>query len=326
MDINPKHFPSVEILRVSDPTNNFLSFAIKSRFKLYEIGFRTGLLVAGDFWVGGLSTLILQRICRVKSRTQITLHGNPLNAAKKRFPAENRLRRLVFQVLLRSFDSIRLVSRNLNELLRFDLERLSKKVLVSPVYMPAVDLVRVSPAGNKSVAVLGRLHSERNPLEALSVIQKVLVDDSSLRLKLVGDGPMRSEVLEFCERELPEDSYAFLGQLPHKEAMVVLASSSVLVSSAIEEGYGLTIREALLLNVPVVARRNKETSELSSYWPEIMTSYGSETEAAELVRGFLTNPPHESQFARYRSSTNLDRDRDLETLTRSWAALTSKQI
>jgi glycosyltransferase involved in cell wall biosynthesis len=236
------------------------------------------------------------------------------------------LRKFVFKILLRKFSSIRLVSQNLNELLGFDSVRLSNKVIVSPVYMPVIEPLVDAPTLSKCVTVLGRLHVERNPIEALSIFRRIVVEDPSVRLNLLGDGPLRSEVTDFCESKLPGGSYTFWGRTPHRDAMDVLASSSVLVSSAPEEGYGLTIREALLLNVPVVSHRNTETADLSRSWSKIISTYESESEAVELVQSYLAKPPHESEFSRFRASLQVEMARNLETLTGSWLALALRPI
>jgi glycosyltransferase involved in cell wall biosynthesis len=324
--IDSNEYPFVQILRVSNPTNNFLFFALKSYFKLKQNGVKAGLFIAGDFWVGGLCTVILQSIYRPTCRTQITLHGNPVSGADNRISVGNSLRKFVFRILLRNFSSIRLVSQNLIGLLDFDSLRLSKKVIVSPVYMPVIEPSVAVPGVSKCITVLGRLHVERNPIEALSIFRKIVADDPLVQLNLLGDGPLRGEVVDFCESKLPDGSYTYWGRTPHGDAMDVLASSSVLVSSALEEGYGLTIREALLLNVPVVAHRNTETADLSTSWPKIMSTYESESEAVELVRGYLAKPPHKSEFSRFRTSLQVEMARDLEILTGSWLALALRPI
>ena len=325
LKINPQFSTFVRVIRISDPTNNFLTFALKSAVLIRQQGMRFGLLVAGDFWVGGLATLILGKLNRQSCSTQITLHGNPMSASENRARNTPTARSIVFRLLLRNFDSIRLVSINLKELLRFDYELLESKTFVSPVYVPTSMAALTSNRLNNTIIVLGRLHFERNPLEALKTVSQVMINNPLVRLDLVGDGPLQSEVLKFCEKEMNSHSYTYWGQLPHEEALRVLASSSVLLSSAPYEGYGLTIREALTCGVPVVARSNLETLGLARTWPKILCTYDTVTEAAKLVSHYLQAPPEEADFSEFRAKLILESARDLQILTQRWVELINQQ-
>ncbi len=323
--INQKLIPSIRIIRISNPTNDFFTFALKSLVSIRRSEIKPGLIVAGDFWVGGLSAYILVKLFRMRSKTQITLHGNPLNTLDRGLRIKSRFRKIFFRFMLHNFDSIRLVSSNLLPLLRFDFQNLSPKVLVSPVYMPAIQTSHVTADKRKSITIMGRLHEERNPLEALSSIRKILAADTSLQVDIVGNGPMQQEILEFCKREFSETSFTFWGWLAHKDALTVLASSTVLISSAPEEGYGQTIREALTLGIPVVARRNSETLELSHSWPGIIKTYEYEKDATQLVLAYLENPPQESDFSEFRVDLRHKVENSLKRLTQSWVDLASRQ-
>ena len=104
-----------------------------------------------------------------------------------------------------------------------------------------------------------------------------------------------------------------------------MASCTVLISSAPEEGYGQAIREALTLGIPVVARRNTETLGLSLSWPGIMSTYENEKDATRLVRAYLDAPPRDSEFSDFRSDLELKNEASLKTLTLAWVELASRQ-
>jgi glycosyltransferase involved in cell wall biosynthesis len=248
-----------------------------------------------------------------------------MSSSKNRARNTPTTRRIVFRLLLRNFDSIRLVSINLKKLLRFDYERLESKTFVSPVYVPTSATALTSNRLKNTIIVLGRLHIERNPLEALKTVSHVLINNPLVRLDVVGDGPLQSEVLKYCEKEMNSHSYTFWGQLPHEEALRVLTSSSVLLSSAPHEGYGLSIREALTCGVPVVARSNPETIGLARSWPKILCTYDTVAEAAKLVAHYLQAPPEEADFSEFRAKLISESVRDLQILTRRWVELINQQ-
>lgn len=99
---------------------------------------------------------------------------------------------------------------------------------------------------------IGRLALEkgvRTLLRAWSTLQE------SLRLKIIGDGPLRSEI-EATADSHPGKSLEYLGPLPHDQVIEQLKRAAFLiVPSEWYEGFPHVILEAYACGVPVVASR-----------------------------------------------------------------------
>ena len=65
------------------------------------------------------------------------------------------------------------------------------------------------------------------------------------------------------------------------------AKTKVLLSTAPREGYGLTLREAALSQVHVIARQSKGVIEAQRLYPQRIDSYSTTTEAVTLIRKAL---------------------------------------
>jgi glycosyltransferase involved in cell wall biosynthesis len=119
----------------------------------------------------------------------------------------------------------------------------------------AIDLERLPAAGGgegRTLAFLGRLSAEKDPLLLLGVLQRLPGD---YRLRVIGDGPLLGEIRERAATLGLEDRIAFLGSLPRDQALVELASSHALLVPSLWEGLPLAPLEAMAIGVPVVASR-----------------------------------------------------------------------
>jgi glycosyltransferase involved in cell wall biosynthesis len=76
--------------------------------------------------------------------------------------------------------------------------------------------------------------------------------DSGWRLTVIGDGPERKRFLAQTRRAGLGTNVEFLGALPNREAMQVLAASDLLVLPSRRDGWGMVINEALVRGVPVI--------------------------------------------------------------------------
>ena len=73
-----------------------------------------------------------------------------------------------------------------------------------------------------------------------------------VHLSLVGDGPLRRQLEEFCTQQSIYD-VEFLGKLAHRDALKHIADSDVFILTSVEEGIPIVIIEALALGKPVIA-------------------------------------------------------------------------
>jgi glycosyltransferase involved in cell wall biosynthesis len=95
---------------------------------------------------------------------------------------------------------------------------------------------------------VGRLSEEKQPDVAIKAFA-----ESGLtgRMAIVGDGPLLNELVILTQRLELTERIDFLGWQNHPNQFIQQSHSLILSSRT--EGFGLTIAEALILNVPVVA-------------------------------------------------------------------------
>ena len=104
------------------------------------------------------------------------------------------------------------------------------------------------------ITYLGRLSKEKG----VDLLVKLALNGLK-GLVVAGDGPLRRLVENAARRNL----LTFLGPLPHRRALKILAGSDVAVLPSREEGVSTTLLEAMALKIPVVATRVGGTIEVA---------------------------------------------------------------
>jgi putative glycosyltransferase (TIGR04348 family) len=111
-----------------------------------------------------------------------------------------------------------------------------------------------TPADSFDVCVLAHLRAVKDPFRA-ALAARLLPRGSRVRILQVG-GALSAEMAEQARAEAASNPrYLWLGDLPHREALRVLAASHLLVLSSLMEGGANVISEALALSLPVLASR-----------------------------------------------------------------------
>ena len=104
---------------------------------------------------------------------------------------------------------------------------------------------------NKLVFV-GRLH----PIKGLDILLEAMVHvDKSIQLVLVGDGPMREELVQQIHRLNLQEVIELKGALPKAEALEVMEEGFALILPSHFETQGIVLLEAHAKGLPVLASR-----------------------------------------------------------------------
>ncbi|SFS53754.1 glycosyltransferase family 4 protein [Halostagnicola kamekurae] len=121
-----------------------------------------------------------------------------------------------------------------------------------------VDTERFTPEGEVSsridhdgsvVLFVGRLVEGKRPLDVVQAVSR-LPDD--VKLYMVGDGPMRSEL-----EEMASDQVKFIGQVSYEEMPEIYRAGDALILPSRAEGLPRTILEAMASGLPVVSSHLK---------------------------------------------------------------------
>lgn len=103
------------------------------------------------------------------------------------------------------------------------------------------------------VLLIGRIESDRNPLDAVDVFGRIHSLNSNYRLLVVGKGSLITELKSKIERYGLDNCTSYINQLPNNEMWEIYRISSCLITFSRSEIFGMSILEAMYYKVPVYA-------------------------------------------------------------------------
>ncbi len=128
----------------------------------------------------------------------------------------------------------------------------AKKVKV--VYNGCSDCTVQEPAKSavNQVAFLGRMVSQKGPLQFLKIAKKVASKDGNVHFVMGGHGPLLEDAKQQAQKLGLEKTVTFTGFLPPEQAEELLLNSGVYCLPALSEPFGLSVLEATQAGLPVV--------------------------------------------------------------------------
>jgi glycosyltransferase involved in cell wall biosynthesis len=181
------------------------------------------------------------------------LHGdyvdNPLWLKQSRLrPIETLLARWV----LRRADSVRVVSERLASATR---EIVGQRADIESVPIGTnLDVFAPAPEGtpHDSILFVGRLIDEKNPLLFCDAAGAVALKQPNLRIRVAGEGPLKQAMSSRFAATGVSSRVDFLGHLGAADLRAEYARSVAYVHTALWEGWGMPMVEALACGCPVV--------------------------------------------------------------------------
>ena len=273
-------------------------------------------LVCGDNQKSLLIGIYLKLFNRSKVRIQTQFHGDTYT-----FRFNKGVRGIIRVCLSRigivSSDSIRIVSEfQMGEIKTFA-PKSHQKFVMAPI---PIDYSRIAiPLSNKTIdlSFIGRLHQERGIVELIKIVNLVKEASPEIRIVIAGDGPMRPQVEQQLSYWIDKGDVTMRGYLSGEQLYDLYSETKVLISTAPREGYGLTLREAALSQVLVIARHSKGACEAQNSYPEQIKTFSTLNEAFTLVQESLNQNVEKTALGQL----DVQRQRDSESLVRlinSW--------
>jgi glycosyltransferase involved in cell wall biosynthesis len=144
-----------------------------------------------------------------------------------------------------------------NSTLRDELHRMgfaASRVFVTAMGSDAPEVLTKTPP-RYDACFLGRLHPTKGIYDLVDIWARVCEERPSARLAVVGGGPepVRESLEERVRATGLSDRVDLLGYLPRGELEDVLSSSAMLVLPSYEEGFGISLLEAMGRGLPAVA-------------------------------------------------------------------------
>jgi glycosyltransferase involved in cell wall biosynthesis len=111
---------------------------------------------------------------------------------------------------------------------------------------------------------VGRLEAQKDPLLLLETFDGLRSKLPGIRLLVIGDGSMRSELEAFIKQKNLGSSVILLGNIDHKRLPLLLAACDIFMLTSAYEGMPVALLESLACGVPVVATNVGEVERVLS--------------------------------------------------------------
>lgn len=143
--------------------------------------------------------------------------------------------------------------------------------------------------GTVRAVSVGRLENDKGLDVVLEALAIALRDDPRLRLEIIGDGPLRAELVAQAGSLGVSESVRFSGRLTREDIAAVLQRADLFVTGSRMETFGVAVAEAMACGVPVAACGAGSLPELitdgAGIVVEIDDSIGLAHALLELARG-----------------------------------------
>ncbi len=312
-EIDYKEFTNSQFLEVLILKKGLLS-RVKLLVRLVKSVSKERVVIAGDPFFSFWTLWVMQKLFLNPARIQISIHGLPLGRLGH---SGFNLRIFALKCASRKADSIRVVSNHLSNLLQADWGITPDKILIAPIpvqFSPGMDL----QSRRREILIVGRLHEERGVSLAIEIALSVLSKDANACLVVIGDGPLKSKVESCVLQSRVGDRVSLLGRLPHSDVLERMGKSSVLLTAAPQEGFGLTIREAAYSGLSVVALRNLGTTEAEGELAQILSLFSSREEGVIACQQALDSQVSQKVVERVRNNAKALNEESLRKLSLSW--------
>jgi len=100
---------------------------------------------------------------------------------------------------------------------------------------------------------VGRLIPEKNQAFLIKAFKEFNIKYPFTELIIVGDGILKSELIELCRKLDLNDKITFTGSIEREEVYAYMNNTDIFVIPSTTEGFGNALIEALCANIPVIA-------------------------------------------------------------------------
>lgn len=260
---------------------SLISFFLRILWKCprAESKFRT--IIAGDPVFGFLAALLIKITSIPLSNIQLQFHGDIYSASTIQ-DGKTLIRFLITRLSLKFAQSIRVVSNFQIEELR-PITRKNVDFRVAPIPLNYLKIPINSQGERIGIGFIGRLHYERGLNQFVEIVLELRRRYINEPIYVIGDGPEKDYLTGKLQTNSLGGNIFFLGSIKPEELSFQYATLRVVLSCAPNEGYGLTLREAALSGIYVVAHRSNGAIEAKADFDAQIQLYESIHEAADLI-------------------------------------------
>jgi glycosyltransferase involved in cell wall biosynthesis len=155
------------------------------------------------------------------------------------------------------------------------------------------------------IASVMRLNSKKRPLALIDMMRRLIVRlpvDGSARLRIAGDGPLRTRVERAIARFGLAQHVQLLGVQSRHALRELFAQSDIFVLPTVRESFGLAALEARCAGLPVVAMAASGVAELIEHGREGLLAH-SDAELLLHVLSLATDADRRERIADHNRAT-----------------------
>ncbi len=217
--------------------------------------------------------------------------------------------------------AVALLTESTASWLRAELGATAPELVVMPNPLPIAPQPR-SPLGSRTIVSAGRIVPEKQFIHLVRAFEQVADDAPGWRLRILGDGPLREELVAHVAKAGLGDRVELPGAVP--DMAPEWARASVCAMSSRTEGFPLVAQEAMSAGVPVVTYdcpsgpRELVEDEVSG----LLVGAGAKAGLAAALRRITTDDTllHRLGEGAFAASRRYDAD----TIAARWEALFSR--
>ncbi|OYR53895.1 LPS biosynthesis protein [Halorubrum sp. Ea1] len=155
---------------------------------------------------------------------------------------------------------------------------------------------RNGESGNQLLFV-GRLKEGKGPKYLLRAFSKLTTKFTDLKLKIVGDGPLKGELEAKAVKLNISNQVEFLGEIPNERLPKIYDNSSVFVLPSFSEGLPRTVLEAMACSTPVVVTNLPQLQPIVE-GAGITVDPGNSTQLFDAAKHLLNSPEERAQMGK----------------------------
>ncbi|MEO0288338.1 MAG: glycosyltransferase [candidate division WOR-3 bacterium] len=222
-------------------SKHFDSFLISFLLYLKTKDERFDVIHSHTLFPDGFSGYILSRLKKIPF--VVTIHGSDLMFIKKR-PFD----KILVNYYLRKAKKVIVVSEKMQKILENDF-----KIKNSIVIRNGIKEIFEMTDGSKNLLFVGRLTDVKDPLMLIDIFNEFLKIRSDFKLKIVGDGPLKAQVLKRIDEYKINDHVDFEGFVEREKIKDVYKKGFLTLITSKSEGFPTILFESFSSGIPVVS-------------------------------------------------------------------------
>jgi len=147
------------------------------------------------------------------------------------------------------------------------------------------------------IIFIGRLISNKGPQILVESAKTIIKKFSDIQFLIVGDGPLRRSLEQYCEKNNLSTYIKFLGQ--KEDIREILKEGDLYVRPSYADGFPLGVLEAMAAELPVLAAKNSGTMEIIQHGKTgYLVNPGNVEELSQGIYEMLMNPSYMKKVAK----------------------------